>query len=89
MSSVFHICVRRLILDRSNSFLFTFYPGVLDAYRGCIRQIQLHGPTNFSPVIEHVIKFARSYEDGNNYFILLILTDGVISDMPQTIKVTN
>lgn len=61
--------------------------GVLDAYRGCIRQVQLYGPTNFTPVIEHVIKFAQSYNDGNNYFILLILTDGVISDMPQTTRV--
>lgn len=60
--------------------------GVLDAYRSCIRMVQLYGPTNFSPVIEHVIKFARSYADGNNYFILLILTDGVISDMPNTVK---
>lgn len=60
--------------------------GVLDAYRSCIRQIQLYGPTNFTPVIEHIIKFAQTYDDGNNYFILLILTDGVISDMPQTIK---
>lgn len=60
--------------------------GVLDAYRTCIRQVQLYGPTNFTPVIEHVIKFAQSYNDGNNYFILLILTDGVISDMPQTVR---
>ncbi|KAK7598196.1 hypothetical protein V9T40_006431 [Parthenolecanium corni] len=60
--------------------------GVLEAYRNCIRQVQLFGPTNFSPVIEHVIKFAKSYDDGKNYFILLILTDGVITDMPQTIK---
>ncbi len=27
---------------------------------------------------------ARQNLDGNNYFILLILTDGVITDMPQT-----
>lgn len=38
-------------------------------------------------MIEHVIKFAQTYNDGNNYFILLILTDGVISDMPQTTRV--
>ncbi|PSN50087.1 Copine-8 [Blattella germanica] len=62
-------------------------PGVLDAYRNCIRLVQLYGPTNFSPVIHHVARFARSYTDGSSYFILLILTDGVITDMPQTIEV--
>lgn len=61
--------------------------GVLAAYRNCIRQIQLHGPTNFAPVINHVAKFATAFPDGSNYFILLILTDGIITDMPQTIQV--
>ncbi|KAL1110298.1 hypothetical protein AAG570_008375 [Ranatra chinensis] len=58
--------------------------GVLEAYRSCLRQIQLYGPTNFAPVINHVAKFAATYTDGSSYFILLILTDGVISDMQQT-----
>ncbi|XP_073974239.1 copine-8-like isoform X2 [Rhodnius prolixus] len=58
--------------------------GVLEAYRACIRQIQLYGPTNFAPVINHTAKFASAYTDGSSYFILLILTDGVITDMPQT-----
>ncbi|XP_021935890.1 copine-8-like isoform X2 [Zootermopsis nevadensis] len=60
--------------------------GVLEAYRNCIRQVQLYGPTNFSPVINHVARFASTYRDGSSYFILLILTDGVITDMPQTIQ---
>uniref|UniRef100_A0A8D8RDH1 Copine-3 n=1 Tax=Cacopsylla melanoneura TaxID=428564 RepID=A0A8D8RDH1_9HEMI len=58
--------------------------GVLEAYRNCIRLVQLCGPTNFAPVISHVAKFAATYRDGSSYFILLILTDGVITDMPQT-----
>ena len=29
-------------------------------------------------------RFARAYVDGSNYFILLIITDGVISDMEMT-----
>ncbi|KAJ1521162.1 hypothetical protein ONE63_002857 [Megalurothrips usitatus] len=60
--------------------------GVLGAYHNCIRQVQLYGPTNFAPVINHVAKFASVYKDGSNYFILLILTDGVITDMPQTVQ---
>ncbi|KAJ9597918.1 hypothetical protein L9F63_011205, partial [Diploptera punctata] len=58
--------------------------GVVEAYKSCIRRIQLFGPTNFSPVINHVAKFAETYQDGSQYFILLIITDGVITDLPQT-----
>lgn len=58
--------------------------GVLEAYHNCIRQVQLYGPTNFAPIINHVAKFAQAYPDGSNYFILLIITDGIITDMPQT-----
>nr|CAD7440228.1 unnamed protein product [Timema bartmani]CAD7451996.1 unnamed protein product [Timema tahoe] len=60
--------------------------GVLEAYKNCIRGIQLFGPTDFAPVINHVARFAAAFKDGSNYFILLILTDGVISDMPQTTR---
>jgi hypothetical protein len=61
--------------------------GVMDAYKNCIRQIQLYGPTNFSPVINHVARFAETFQDGSQYFILLIITDGVITDMAQTKQV--
>lgn len=60
--------------------------GVLEAYRRTLRSVQLYGPTNFAPVINHVAKFARTYRDGTSYFVLLIITDGVISDMPQTLE---
>jgi hypothetical protein len=69
------------------SLLCVMLLGVLEAYRNCIRQVQLYGPTNFSPVINHVARFASTYRDGTSYFILLILTDGVITDMPQTVQV--
>ncbi|XP_033106485.1 copine-5-like [Anneissia japonica] len=58
--------------------------GVMQAYKSCLPYIQLHGPTNFSPVINHVARFAQAYPDGSNYFILLIITDGIISDMDFT-----
>jgi len=61
--------------------------GVLQAYKACVRKVQLYGPTNFAPVINHVARFAEVYQDGSNYFILLIMTDGVISDMPHTKEV--
>ncbi|XP_071960282.1 copine-8-like isoform X2 [Antedon mediterranea] len=58
--------------------------GIMGAYKNSLSHIQLHGPTNFSPVINHVARFAEAYPDGSNYFILLIITDGVISDMDFT-----
>ncbi|XP_057379828.1 copine-8-like [Daphnia carinata] len=58
--------------------------GVIDAYRRCLPLIQLYGPTNFAPVINHVARFAAAHSNGDQYFILLILTDGEICDFPET-----
>lgn len=58
--------------------------GVMEAYYQSLKSVQLFGPTNFSPVINHVARYAASVKDGSQYFILLIITDGVISDMAQT-----
>ncbi|XP_067130751.1 copine-3-like [Centruroides vittatus] len=71
----------------SNSPFCTGIQGIIDAYRNCIHHVQLYGPTNFTPVINHVARFAQqSMETCSNYFILLILTDGVVSDMNETRK---
>uniref|UniRef100_A0A674JBA1 Copine 8 n=1 Tax=Terrapene triunguis TaxID=2587831 RepID=A0A674JBA1_9SAUR len=58
--------------------------GVMEAYYRSLKSVQLYGPTNFAPVINHVARYASSVKDGSQYFILLIITDGVISDMAQT-----
>uniref|UniRef100_A0AAY5EL27 C2 domain-containing protein n=1 Tax=Electrophorus electricus TaxID=8005 RepID=A0AAY5EL27_ELEEL len=58
--------------------------GVLEAYYECLRTVQLYGPTNFAPVINQVAQAAAGVMDGSQYFILLLITDGVISDMVQT-----
>ncbi|NWY20674.1 CPNE1 protein, partial [Aphelocoma coerulescens] len=61
--------------------------GIVDAYRQILPQIQLYGPTNFSPIINHVARFAaHSLQQGTaaQYFILLIITDGEITDLDQT-----
>ncbi|CAE1170587.1 Copine-7,Copine-B,Protein BONZAI 1,Copine-3,Copine-A,Copine-8,Copine-E,Copine-9,Copine-D,Copine-2,Nicotinic receptor-associated protein 1,Protein BONZAI 2,Copine-6,Copine-5,Protein BONZAI 3,Copine-4,Copine-1 [Acanthosepion pharaonis] len=60
--------------------------GILQAYYDSLQRVQLYGPTNFSPVINHVAKFASNVQDGSHYFVLLIITDGVITDMNQTIR---
>ncbi|NXO97021.1 CPNE5 protein, partial [Certhia brachydactyla] len=58
--------------------------GVLEAYQRSLRRVQLYGPTNFAPVVNHVARSAATVLDGSQYFVLLIITDGVISDMAQT-----
>uniref|UniRef100_A0A8B9LPY8 Copine Va n=1 Tax=Astyanax mexicanus TaxID=7994 RepID=A0A8B9LPY8_ASTMX len=58
--------------------------GILDAYHQSLKTVQLYGPTNFAPVVNHVARYAAAVQDGSQYFVLLIITDGVISDMAQT-----
>ncbi|XP_062922811.1 copine-2 isoform X1 [Mobula hypostoma] len=80
----------------SHEFAINFNPtnpfcsgveGVVQAYTACLPHIRFYGPTNFSPVINHVARFASQaiqQEAAAQYFILLIITDGVISDMDET-----
>ncbi|XP_061876609.1 copine-3-like [Entelurus aequoreus] len=61
--------------------------GVVQAYQQCLPQVKLYGPTNFSPIINHVATFGRQalqQQSASQYFVLLIITDGVITDMDQT-----
>uniref|UniRef100_A0AAY4E394 C2 domain-containing protein n=1 Tax=Denticeps clupeoides TaxID=299321 RepID=A0AAY4E394_9TELE len=58
--------------------------GVLEVYFQSLRSVQLYGPTNFAPVINQVARSAKEVTDGSQYFVLLMITDGVISDMVQT-----
>lgn len=57
---------------------------IIIQYRNSLSKVQLYGPTNFSPVINNTIEIAKQFQDGKHYFVLLIITDGVISDMHQT-----
>uniref|UniRef100_A0A674BBP5 Copine Vb n=1 Tax=Salmo trutta TaxID=8032 RepID=A0A674BBP5_SALTR len=58
--------------------------GILEAYHESLKSVQLYGPTNFAPIVNHVASYAAAVQDGSQYFVLLIITDGVISDMAQT-----
>ncbi|MBN3292527.1 CPNE2 protein, partial [Polypterus senegalus] len=80
----------------SHEFAINFNPtnpfcsgveGIAQAYSSCLPHIRFYGPTNFSPIINHVARFASQavqQEVAAQYFILLIITDGVISDMDET-----
>ncbi|KRX08060.1 C2 domain [Pseudocohnilembus persalinus] len=60
--------------------------GIMESYTNILRFIELSGPTLFNPLIQEAMKLAQSsVQQGlDNYFILLILTDGAIHDMDQT-----
>uniref|UniRef100_A0A673I7J8 Copine-3 n=1 Tax=Sinocyclocheilus rhinocerous TaxID=307959 RepID=A0A673I7J8_9TELE len=61
--------------------------GIVDAYRMVLPQIRLYGPTNFSPIINHVARIAAEAAQQTNaaqYCVLLIITDGEITDLDQT-----
>ena len=61
---------------------------VLKEYRKFITTIKLFGPTNFAPMIEDLNRVVKKDLNNGlimNYNILMILTDGLITDMDNTI----
>jgi hypothetical protein len=59
--------------------------GILSVYKHALCQIQLSGPTLFAPVVQAATQNAvEAFEGGKTYTILLILTDGCISDQRET-----
>lgn len=59
--------------------------GIMDAYRKALDVVIPDGPTNFAPVVQRVASEAKGHvKGGNDYHILLIITDGVIQDMSAT-----
>eukprot|EP00761_Pharyngomonas_kirbyi_P012467 gb/GECH01012494.1/.p1 GENE.gb/GECH01012494.1/~~gb/GECH01012494.1/.p1 ORF type:complete len:506 (+),score=122.08 gb/GECH01012494.1/:1-1518(+) len=60
--------------------------GILESYRAAINNVQLWGPTLFSPIIRETAQKAKAAAGQNKYYILLMLTDGVITDMSETIQ---
>ena len=61
---------------------------IIKAYRQSLGRVTLAGPTYFTPIIDKVISEIKydleNNQEENHYYILLILTDGCINDMPQT-----
>lgn len=53
-------------------------------YEKCLKTLEMYGPTNFAPVINNAISIASGFQDGKHYFVLLIITDGIISDLKET-----
>lgn len=61
--------------------------GCFQLYQYAMQNITFSGPTKFSPLLNEVINFTESSmkQDPYNYTVLLILTDGIIHDMVETI----
>lgn len=61
---------------------------MISAYKSSLKNVNLYGPTNFAPILELVCDMAEEEkvtQDHQKYFILLIITDGIINDMQKTI----
>ena len=60
--------------------------GLLDAYGQALQNVKLFGPTNFNEIVRTAHSFTRRIQvPGSKYFVLLIITDGEITDMSKTV----
>ena len=62
--------------------------GVEKAYERAIKSVSLGGPTNFAPILKMVNEMTEDMnctQKDQQYNILLIITDGQISDMEATV----
>ncbi|XP_062232534.1 protein BONZAI 3-like [Phragmites australis] len=61
--------------------------GIMSAYATTLYSVSLPGPTMFGPVINKAAEIAsqslQKYAN-NKYFVLLIITDGVLTDIQET-----
>ncbi|CAK9177500.1 unnamed protein product [Ilex paraguariensis] len=70
----------------SNNFEVEGIPGIMMAYASALFNVSLAGPTLFGPVISTAALIASQSvaNDQRKYFVLLIITDGVITDLQET-----
>ncbi|XP_052302344.1 protein BONZAI 3 isoform X2 [Populus trichocarpa] len=73
-------------LNGSASFEVEGVDGIMAAYATALHNVSLSGPTLFGPVINTAAQIAGQSVSNNNgkYLVLLIITDGVITDMQET-----
>jgi hypothetical protein len=62
--------------------------GIMHAYRSALTCVELSGPTLFAQILSTAVSMSESAllsQQSQHYFILLILTDGEIHDMRETV----
>ncbi|KAG5044339.1 hypothetical protein JHK87_008254 [Glycine soja] len=63
--------------------------GIMDAYVSALSSVTLSGPTLFGPVINMAAQTAAqslTSVNSTKYYVLLIITDGVVTDLQETIN---
>lgn len=58
--------------------------GIIEAYKSALSKTELSGPTYFAPLLKNLSDLARKSPNGM-YFVIMIMTDGEINDMLETI----
>jgi hypothetical protein len=60
----------------------------MNVYGFALKNVTLSGPTLFGPTIEEAIKVAKinKMQGSLSYIVLLIMTDGLINDLSETIE---
>ncbi|KAK1581808.1 hypothetical protein Q3G72_009168 [Acer saccharum] len=61
--------------------------GIMAAYASALHNVALAGPTLFGPVINMAAEISGqslTHNDRSKYFVLLIITDGVLTDLQET-----
>jgi len=61
-------------------------PNVIQEYHNALKVVKLWGPTNFGPILNSTINMVKRENDKMKYTILMILTDGMIDDVDDTIN---
>ena len=61
-------------------------PNVIEEYHKALSMVRLWGPTNFSPIIRATNNMIKAENDKLKYNVLMILTDGMIDDVDDTIN---
>ena len=62
-----------------------FVDNIMKEYYSCLDEIVFAGPTNFAPIINKIIENIKKENDNKEYHVLMMLTDGIIDDLEDTI----
>ena len=83
------------VVKNENSFCFNInfkdnpeielVDNIIKEYHNCIQNINFSGPTNFASIINKIIDNIKKQNNPLEYQVLMILTDGIIADMKNTI----
>ncbi|KHG03458.1 Protein BONZAI 3 -like protein [Gossypium arboreum] len=71
-------------LNDTNAYEVEGVQGIMAAYANALHTVTLAGPTLFGPVINTAAQLAATSNDITKYFVLLIITDGVLTDIQET-----